>query len=294
MPNNSLTPQSKQPKFSVAIQTDAYKQLINNTLQDPKRVARFVASISSAVAVNPTLQECDAGTILSGALLGEALNLSPSPQLGQYSLVPYNDTKRGMKVAQFQVGYKGYIQLAIRTGQYRDLDAIEVRQGEYKGRDTSTGKPTFEFFNDDDVRDGLPVVGYLAYFELLNGYKKSVYFSEKKMLAHADRYSKAFNRDIFEKIVEGKIPASEMWKYSSPWYDGFEGMALKTVIRQLISKWGIMSIEMQDAIEKDMGVIGADGKVQFVDNEPPALSAPQTAPAAEALPGASEGDPFAD
>lgn len=92
-----------KPKFSIAIQTDAYKKLINNTLGDPKRASKFIASISSAVATNPQLQLCDAGSILSGALLGEALNLSPSPQLGQYYLVPFNDKQKG-KVAQFQLG----------------------------------------------------------------------------------------------------------------------------------------------------------------------------------------------
>jgi recombination protein RecT len=101
--------------FSVMIQTDGYKKLINNTLGDPKRAAGFVTAITSAVATNPQLQECDPGTILSAGLLGETLQLSPSPQLGQYYLVPFNDRNRGCKVAQFQLGYKGYIQLAIRS-----------------------------------------------------------------------------------------------------------------------------------------------------------------------------------
>ena len=102
-PSNSLAAKAK-PKFSVAIQSDAYKNLINNTLNDPKRASRFIANITSAVSVNPTLQECDAATILSAGLLGEALNLSPSPQLGQFYMVPYEDKKRGCKVAQFQLG----------------------------------------------------------------------------------------------------------------------------------------------------------------------------------------------
>ena len=95
---NNLT---SKPKFSVAIQTEQYQKLINNTLGDPNRARRFIASISSAVATNTALQECDAGTILSGALLGEALNLSPSPQLGQYYLVPFKDKNKG-KVATFR------------------------------------------------------------------------------------------------------------------------------------------------------------------------------------------------
>ena len=145
-----------KPKFSMAIQTEGYKKLINNTLGDPNRAKRFIASISSAVAMNQTLQQCDAGSILSGALLGEALNLSPSPQLGQYYLVPFNDKEKG-KVAQFQLGYKGYIQLAIRSGQYKDIDVIEVREGEFLGRDKVTGKYQFNFI-EDEVADRKSVV----------------------------------------------------------------------------------------------------------------------------------------
>ena len=126
--NNSLA--TNKPRFSVAIQSDTYKNLINKTLGDKNRATRFIASISSAVATNASLQECDAGTILSGALLGESLNLSPSPQLGQYYLVPFNDSKKGCKVAQFQLGYKGYIQLAIRSGQYKKLNVLAVKKGE--------------------------------------------------------------------------------------------------------------------------------------------------------------------
>ena len=119
---NSLVKTKK--KFSVAIQEDKYKALINNTLGNPKKAERFIAAISSAVAINPALQECDANSIITAALLGETLNLSPSPQLGQYYLVPY-DTKNG-KIAQFQLGYKGYIQLAIRSGYYERLNVVEI------------------------------------------------------------------------------------------------------------------------------------------------------------------------
>ena len=123
--NNSLQARGNKPKFSVAIQTPMYQKLVNDTLGDPERARRFVAAISSAVAVNPALQACDAGTVLTAALLGESLNLSPSPQLGQYYLVPYNDKRRG-PIAQFQLGYKGYIQLAIRSGM-RSSAAISHR-----------------------------------------------------------------------------------------------------------------------------------------------------------------------
>lgn len=262
--NNQVTVASK-PKFSVAVQTDTYKKLINNTLGDPERAKRFIASISSAVAINPTLQECDAGTILSGALLGEALELSPSPQLGLFYLVPYNN-KNGGKDAQFQLGYKGYIQLAIRSGQYKDIDVIEIKEGEFLGRDKETGKFKFEFIENEVERLSKPTIGYLGYFELLNGFTKKLYMSKVEMEQHADTYSKAFNLADYRKLQAGQIPEKDMWKYSSFWYKNFDAMAFKTVLRQLISKWGIMSIQMQDAYSKDMAVMKENGEYEYVDN----------------------------
>lgn len=243
--NNQL--QSK-PKFSLAIQSDGYKKLINNTLGDPKRAAKFIAAISSAVATNSSLQQCDAGSILSGALLGEALNLSPSPQLGQYYLVPFKDK------AQFQLGYKGYIQLAIRSGQYKDIDVIEVREGEYKGRDKITGKHQFEFIEDEVERENKEIIGYMAYFEYLNGFYKNLYWSKEKMQKHALEYSQAYASDVKKGT-----------NYSF-WSKDFNGMAFKTMLRQLISKWGIMSIEMQEAYTKDMATIKENGEYEYVDN----------------------------
>ncbi len=159
---------AQKPKFSVMITTQSYQNLINNTLRDQDRARSFTASITSAVAVNPALQECDAGTILAGALLGESLKLSPSPQLGQYYLVPFKNKRQQTVTAQFVLGYKGYIQLALRSGQYKDLDVMVIKQGEYSGKDPETGKARFKFIEDDDVRDALPTVGYMAFFEYLN------------------------------------------------------------------------------------------------------------------------------
>lgn len=262
--NNELV--NKQPKFSVALQTDGYKKLINNTLGDPERAKRFVASISSAVATNPALQECDAGTILSGALLGEALNLSPSPVLGQFYLVPFKNTKKGITEAQFMLGAKGYVQMAIRSGQYKDIDYIEIREGEYKGRNKQTGKQEFEFIEDEEERLSKPVVGYMAYFELLNGFYKSIYWSKEKMEKHANQYSKAFNLADYKKLQMNQIPEKDMWKYSSYWYKDFDGMAFKTLLRQLLSKFGVMSIDMTNAFEKDMSVMQTNGDFNYVDN----------------------------
>ena len=263
---NQMTESKPKVKFSVALQSDAMQKLISNTLKDPKRANRFIASISSAVASNPALQECESNSIISGALVGEALELSPSPVLGQYYLIPFKNNKNGTVEAQFVIGANGYKQLAMRSGQYADIDFIEVREGEYLGRDELTGKQRFKFISDDEERETKPVIGYFAYFELINGYRKQLYWSKTKMEKHADKYSKAFNLESYKKLLAGQIPEKDLWKYSSYWYSNFDGMAEKTMYRQLISKYGIMSIEMQEAYVKDMAVINDDGTYNYVDN----------------------------
>ncbi|MFQ9763891.1 MAG: recombinase RecT [Gemmiger formicilis] len=274
----SLNSAPQKQKFSVAINSKMYQNLIASTLRDPARARRFTAAITSAVAVNPALQECDAGTILAGALLGESLNLSPSPQLGQYYLVPFkqkakydrggNMVRPETTTATFVLGYKGYIQLAIRSGQYKDLEAMEIKQGEYLGRDPETGKAKFQFIEDDDERETLPTIGYMAYFEYnppkgsTTGFRKTIYWSKEKMMTHADTYSKAFSRQGYEDLQAGRVPEKDMWRYSSFWYKNFDDMARKTLIRHLISHWGIMSIDMQTALEHDDAVnVADDGQI---------------------------------
>lgn len=247
--SNQLT--TNKPKFSIAIQSDMYKNLINQTLGDKDRATRFIASISSAVATNQSLQECDAGTILSGALLGESLNLSPSPQLGQYYLVPFNDSKKGHQVAQFQLGYKGYIQLAIRSGQYKKLNVLAIKKGELVKYDPLNEEIEVTLMEDEEERENAETIGYYAMFEYTNGFRKSMYWSKSKMEKHALKYSKGYSAH----------------KGYTFWEKDFDGMAYKTMLRQLISKWGIMSIDMQQAVEKDMATINTDGTYEYVDNE---------------------------
>ena len=227
---------------------------------------RFISSVVSAVSVNPALAECDYGTILSAALLGESLKLSPSPQLGQYYMVPFNDKKRGNKVAQFQLGYKGYIQLAIRSGQYKKLNVLAIKEGELIRFDPLNEEIEVRLIEDENERERATTIGYYAMFEYTNGFRKAMYWSVEKMMAHADKYSMAFNAAKYRDLMAGKIPQSEMWKYSSFWYKDFDGMAYKTMLRQLISKWGIMSIDLQTALNKDMAVTYGDGTVEYVDN----------------------------
>ena len=261
--------QPKKLYFSQAMQTEKYKKLINNTLGDPVRAARFAANITSAVAVNPTLQECDAGTILAGALLGESLLLQPSPQLGQFYLVPFeskakrdrqgNVIKPACLKAQFVLGYKGYIQLALRTGQYKRLNVLEVKSGDLGGWDPFEERfHEMHFIEDFEKRAAMPTVGYIAHFEYINGFQKTLYWTADQMMSHADKYSPAFSAAAYKKLLNGEIPQNELWKYSSFWYKDFDGMAKKTMLRQLISKWGIMTAEMTMAYERDGHVMMPD------------------------------------
>ncbi len=268
--SNAVATQAQRPKFSVMISTPGYQKMINNTLRDPKKAQRFVASITSAVATNPALQECDPATILSGALLGESLNLSPSPQLGQYYLVPFKNKakydRQGNLIkpettdAQFVLGYKGYIQLALRSGYYKHLNVIAVKAGELVHFAPLTEEVEINLNPDELARENSATVGYLAMFEYLNGFRKTIYWSREKMEAHALRYSKGY-------------AAKKGYTF---WEKDFDAMAFKTMLRQLISKWGVMSIDLQTAFEAD-AVAAEDGDYL-------------QAPAAE-LPGASQDEP---
>ena len=253
--SNAVATQAQRPKFSVMISTPGYQKMINNTLRDPKKAQRFVASITSAVATNPALQECDPATILSGALLGESLNLSPSPQLGQYYLVPFNNTKNGCKDAQFQLGYKGYIQLALRSGYYKHLNVIAVKAGELVHFDPLTEEVEVNLNPDELARENSATVGYLAMFEYLNGFRKTIYWSREKMENHALRYSKGY-------------AAKKGYTF---WEKDFDAMAFKTMLRQLISKWGVMSIDLQTAFEAD-AVAAEDG--DYIQTPPTELPEP--------------------
>jgi recombination protein RecT len=164
--------------------------------------------------------------------------------------VPFNDNKNGRKVATFQIGYKGYIQLAIRSGQYRKINVLAVKEGELVKFDALNEEIEVNLIEEEEKREETKTVGYYAMFEYVNGFRKAIYWSKKKMESHALKYSKGY-------------AAKKGYTF---WEKDFDGMAYKTMLRQLISKWGVMSVEMERAIEKDQAVIGEDGKVDYVDN----------------------------
>lgn len=265
--NNSLIVNEKDKKmsFSNFLTNQFVKQKITEVVGRDSQ--KFMTAILSAVTNNSTLQECDQMSILNCAFLGEGLKLSPSPQLGQYYMVPFKDNKKGIKVAQFQLGYKGYIQLAERSGYYKKINVLAIKDGELIKYDPLNEEIEVNIIEDEEIREETPTIGYYAMFEYANGFRKAMYWSKKKMLAHADRYSQAFNKESYQKILEGKIPQEDMWKYSSYWYKDFDGMAFKTMLRQLISKWGIMSIDMQRAYDNDMATIQDDGQPYYIEND---------------------------
>ena len=262
--NNSLAKTNTRLGVGAYLTQDAVKQRINQVVGG-KDGQRFISAVVSAVQTNPMLQECTNQSILSAALLGESLKLSPSPQLGQYYMVPFNDNKRG-KVAQFQLGYKGYIQLAIRSGQYKKLNVLAIKEGELVKFDALNEEIEVRLIEDEEQREQAATVGYYAMFEYVNGFRKAIYWSKAKMEAHALKYSQGYASD------KRKGTAYTFWSKD------FDGMAYKTMLRQLISKWGIMSIEMITAIDSDMAVINEDGTKSYVDNDPDVI---EVAPGAE-------------
>lgn len=247
--------QAQKPKFSMVIKSDVYQNLIKQTLGDPKKAERYTAAIMSAVATNPSLQQCEAKTILSGSLLAESLGLAHSPQLGQYYLVPFKvKAKNGVPEhydATFILGYKGYIQLAARSGNYKHINVTEIKEGELVSYNPFDEDIVLNPIQDVDEREKAETIGYYAMFEYLNGFRKILYWSKSQMIAHADRFSPAFSKTAYEKLQRGEIPQQDLWRYSSFWYKNFDEMAKKTMLRQLISKWGIMSTEMAQAVTLD-------------------------------------------
>ncbi len=207
----------------------------------------FISSILSIVNSNAKLQECSNNSILSAAGIAAALKLPINPSLGFAYIVPYKNQ------AQFQLGYKGLIQLAMRSGQYLTLNSGAVREGQIQEVDFITG----EIVRGEKISN--EIVGYIAYMELLNGFKKALYMTLEELKAHAEKYSQSYSYDIHHN------------RKTSVWSTNFDAMAKKTVLKRLISSFGIISIDQQSmdlatALQADQAVITPDG-FRYVDNE---------------------------
>lgn len=258
--NNSFAPQIAQKQtFSAAITSAAMQNMMLKSLRDEKAVARITSTLISAVSASDQLKNCEPSTIVAAALRGEGMGLIFG---NGYYVVPYGTT------ATYLLSYKGYIQLAMSTGFYADIDCVEVREGEIEGRDRRTGKPIVNLakYESDEERQSKPVIGYYGYFELKNSMFRYEYWPMDRLLRHADRYSKAFSYEKFKAMQSGEMNPRDVEKLlnGSPWYDpngGQDRMCRKTILRQLLnSGYAPLSPEvktqlMEESRAEDEGVI---------------------------------------
>jgi recombination protein RecT len=201
-----------------------------------QKSAGFISSVLQTVNNNNLLAKADPATILNAAATAASLDLPINQSLGRAWIVPFKGQ------AQFQIGYKGFVELAQRSGRYKSINAIEVYENQYNAFNALTEQIDADFSVDGTGK----VVGYAAHFELLNGFTKTVFWSREKVEQHAKRFSKSFA--------------------NGPWKTDFDAMAKKTVLKYTLSNWGILSIEMQTAHLADQAVIPEDGKYQYADN----------------------------
>lgn len=239
----------------------------NQTIINPKvqkylsevlgeRKGSFVNNLTALVANNVSLQECEPLTIMYAAMKATALDLPLENSLGYAFCIPYKDNKNNTTVAQFQLGYKGFKQLALRSGQFAVIPtATDVKEGELVSRNRLTGELVFKFEEDDEKRKSLKTIGYASYFRLLNGAESTFYMSVEEMQAHALRYSQTY-----------KSPKDYV-KKSSRWTTDFEAMALKTVCKLNLSRNAPLSIEMQDAIKADQSIMREANKYEYLDSD---------------------------
>lgn len=240
-------------------------QLFNQTIANPRtqeylsqvlgeKRASFVNNLTALVANNTKLQECEPLGLMYAGIKATALDLPLDPNLGFAYVIPYKNNREGKTEAQFQIGYKGFIQLAIRSGQFQSINVTEVKDGELVNEDMLTGDLTFKRAASN-IREGLKTVGYAAFFRLNNGFEKSLYFTVEAVEAHAKKYSQTYGSKY------------ESTRNSSKWATDFDAMAKKTVLKLLLSKYAPLSVEMQMAKDADQGIIDRDGKARYIDNE---------------------------
>lgn len=195
-----------------------------------EKAPQYMSSIVNLVNSDTNLQKCDGMSVIASCMVAATMDLPVDKNLGYAWVVPYGNR------AQFQMGYKGYIQLALRTGQYKAINVVEIREGEL----VSWNPLTEEIEVDFSKRESEAVIGYAGYFKLINGFEKTVFWTKEEVNNHANKFSKTVNSK------------------NSVWKSNFDAMAKKTVLRNLLSKWGILSIEMQKAYTADENLINKD------------------------------------
>ena len=244
-------PQTGLQKFNAMLENTRTQEYLTNVLGEKKQT--FVSNMVALVSSNKALSECDPSTIMFSCLKATALGLAIDPSLGLAWVLPYRDNKNNTTVATFQLGAKAYTQLALRTAQYKKINVRDVREGEIVGEDFVSGEMQFKKLEKD--REKAPIVGYVAMFELINGFSKQLYMSNEEIDAHAKRFSQTYRKGY------------GLWTDK----DMRPKMAEKTVLKMLLSKWGVLSVEMEQAIKSDSAVLGENNSVRYIDNEEDAI-----------------------
>ena len=240
----------QQTAMSVYLSNEKTRNYLQSILGE--RTGQFITSLTSLASSSKSLKNCDRNSLLACALKATSMDLPFDPNLGFAWAIAYKTT------ATFQMGFKGYLQLALRTAQYKALNARDVRETEFKGRDF-VGDPIIEWLPDEN-RAEKPIVGYMAGLELVNGFRKIIFWTVADVEKHAERYSQSYRKYKKTKNQDDAIWASQ-----------FDKMAEKTVLKALISKYGIMSTEMQNAVKSDQSKLKIDldtGEeiIEYVDN----------------------------
>ena len=239
MTNNLAVKKTTVAQFLGSINMKNY---IEGVLKE--RAPQFVTSLVSMANLTPGLRDCDPETLMFCGLKAASLNLPLDNNLGFAYAVPYG------KVCQFQIGYRGFVQLAMRTGQYKSMNVINIHQGELLSWDPFTEELELEIMQDQEARAKLPTIGYAAVFTLLNGFKKVSYWPTERVEAHARKFSKAFN--------------------NGPWKSDYNAMARKTVLKDMLNHWGPASVEIAAAVKFDQSVIkhddGGNEYPEYVDS----------------------------
>ena len=253
MANEVKKPATGLQAFNQTITNPSTQKYLADVLGERK--GSFVNNLTALVANNAQLQECQPLTVMFAALKATALNLPLENSLGMAYCIPYKNNKDNTTVAQFQLGYKGFKQLALRSGQFAIIpNATDIKEGELKSRNRLTGECVFEFIDDDAKRAKAKTIGYASYFKLLNGAESTFFMSIEEMEAHALRYSQTYRSK------------TDYIKKSSKWTTDFDDMAKKTVIKLNLSRNAPLSVEMQDAIKADQSVMYEADKYEYADN----------------------------
>ncbi len=235
-------------KLELVIEKENMQERLREVVGEKTNI--FISSLISVTNDNPKLQECTPVTVISAGILAAALELPINKNLGFAYIIPYYNSYKKVWEAQFQMGYKGFIQLGIRTGQYKTMHTTEVSEGDIEYINRMTGEIQFAqplSFSELEEKKKSKIIGYSAYYRLLNGFEKVFFMSLGAVKQHAKKYSKTYQKD------------KGMWK------DDFDAMAKKTVLKLLLSKYGILSTKMEKAIINDQAVLN-DNRIDYVDN----------------------------